>query len=829
MSSSASTYTVKITSFGQQSGSDEMYLTWSYAIPNTSHYEVEWDYWTPTNGIWMRGSRENVQNEIVKSSTYTPPSNATKVRARVKPISATYKVNDQEISYWTGSWTAYQIGSSYTPTTPPTPTVTIEGYTLTCKLDSLEDELQWTGDDPYVEFNILKNDVQSIAFVTVKIAWFSASYSCPIDPGYTYKVRARIVQGDLKSEWSDYSSPEFTKPSAPSGINSYRATSSTSVFLSWTVVTSAETYDIEYTTNKEYFEGSNGTTTESGIKTTQYELTGLESGERYFFRVRACNEKGESNWTEPVSVIIGSKPGAPTTWSSTTTAITGEELTLYWIHNSLDESIETMAELEVYYGSQMVTKTIVNEQTEDEEIKTHQYKLDTTDIVDGLVIKWRVRTAGITGEYGEWSIQRTIDVYAPPSLELQILDKDGEEMHTLTSFPFYIKGTAGPQTQTPLSFHVSIVSKGSYETVDEIGNFKMIPAGEEVYSVFFDVDNDLYVEILPNDLDLQSDIEYELTCTVAMNTGLTTSVTRSFNVSWSDENYSPNAELGYDKDTTVMYIRPYCEYYPILYYVVEYTNETWVKTDTTIDELEGIPVDNAFTQEGYMVFAGYVDNVLTHYCIVESQEPISVPDITLSVYRREFNGKFTEIGRGLINEENTFVVDPHPALDFARYRIVAVSNLTGAINYSDLPGYYVHETSVILQWDEAWSNFEVHNEGAIVDPPWAGSMLRLPYNIDVSESNKNDVSLISYIGREHPVSYYGTQVGSTATWNVEIPKSDTETLYGLRRLSNWMGNVYVREPSGNGYWASISLSFSINHIELVIPITINITRVEGGL
>ena len=101
--------------------------------------------------------------------------------------------------------------------------------------------------------------------------------------------------------------------------------------------------------------------------------------------------------------------------------------------------------------------------------------------------------------------------------------------------------------------------------------------------------------------------------------------------------------------------------------------------------------------------------------------------------------------------------------------------------------------------------------------------------MDVSDSNKPDVSLVEYIGRKYPVSYYGTQLGSTSTWNMEIPKDDEETLYGLRRLAIWMGDVYVREPSGSGYWANVTVSFSQKHCELTIPVTLSITRVEGGV
>ena len=113
--------------------------------------------------------------------------------------------------------------------------------------------------------------------------------------------------------------------------------------------------------------------------------------------------------------------------------------------------------------------------------------------------------------------------------------------------------------------------------------------------------------------------------------------------------------------------------------------------------------------------------------------------------------------------------------------------------------------------------------------PWTGSMIKLPYNVDVSESTSTDVSFVEYIGRSNPISYYGTQIGESGSWNAEIEKTDTDTIYALRRLSKWMGGVYVREPSGVGYWANVSVSFSQKHLSMTIPVSLSITRVEGGI
>ena len=72
-------------------------------------------------------------------------------------------------------------------------------------------------------------------------------------------------------------------------------------------------------------------------------------------------------------------------------------------------------------------------------------------------------------------------------------------------------------------------------------------------------------------------------------------------------------------------------------------------------------------------------------------------------------------------------------------------------------------------------------------------------------------------------------MGTSSSWSVEIDKNDIDTLYALRRLARWTGDVYVREPSGSGYWANINVSFSQTHCKLIIPVKLEINRVVGGV
>ena len=817
-----------IDAFGLQADTDRtVFATWSWSRSNTDKYDVRW-YYTTGDGVRFIGSQEEKSFSNAKpQSTYNAPSNAIAVKFQVKPISKTKKVNDKDVYYWTAEWSTEKTYnfSSNPPTTPSVPTVTIKDYTLTAKLDNIN-----TGGKE-IEFQIIQNDSKVYKTGTASIKTNSASYSCDVASGYDYKVRCRSKKDKQYSDWSDYSQAVNTKPNAPSSIKSCKATSATSVRLEWDRVNSAESYEIEHATKKEYLGASNASTTVNGISTTSYEITGLTSGTTYFFRVRAINQQGNSEWTGVVSVTIGKKPAAPTTWSSTTTAIVGETVRLYWMHNSEDESNETKAELHITKNGISSTQTIVDKDVENDE--NNYYDLSTTGFTDGTNIKWRVRTAGITGEYGDWSTQRTIDVYAPPSLSLDVTDNKGNSVNSVESFPFYIKGIAGPKSQTPIGYHVSIISNESYETIDEIGNIKMVSKGQEIYSKFYDTNLELLLEMTPGSLDLENNVEYTVICVATMNTGLNVEDSLKFTVSWSESRYYPNAEITFDNETLCTHIRPFCDDYPMIFYKVLYDSSTgeFRRTDTQIEPTDGTSINNV-TTEIYddLVYTGKDSSGKTlYFTVVRSEEPKLVEGVTLSVYRREYDGRFIEIGSGIVNTENTYVTDPHPSLDFARYRIVAIDDSTGAVSYTDIPGYYVGVKSVIIQWDETWSSFETTSAEPLEEVSWAGSMLKLPYNIDVSDSNSMDVSLIEYIGRSHPVSYYGTQLGISSTWNVDIIKNDKDTLYGLRRLAIYAGDVYVREPSGSGYWANIAVSFGQKHCEGVIPVTLNIKRVEGGV
>lgn len=848
-----------ITQFGLLStdtSGKTLFAMWDWNRKDTASYKVVWSYYV--DGLWFTGNNSSISvdedvPDAARQSTYQIPSNAMKVKFKVKPIAKSETKNNKTTYAFEADWSkeeTFNCASEQPPGIPPAPTVEIKGYELTMSLTKLALDPPATD----IEFEIVKDNRTVVQNKIVPIAYDSASYSYKVDAGSEYMVRCRAIasyfagKSGVESDWSPYSNSELTPPATPTGQITARADSKTSIYFAWDSVATATSYNIEYATKEEYFDGSSETTTSPDIKETHYLLTGLESGTKYFARIRAKNAKGESGWSEIVSITIGTDPAAPTTWASTTTAIVGEELTLYWVHNTEDGSSQVKAELELTIDGNLISPAITVENTTDEEEKDKNRwcKIDTVNgyvrwtvdgvekekylgvtFKEGVKIQWRVRTAGITREYGDWSVQRVIDIYAPAKLDLNITDINGNSIKTLTAFPFYVKGVPGPATQVPIGYHLSVAANEQYETTDNMGNPRIVNAGEAVYSKYFDTFETLLVELSAGNIDLENNISYTVTCTVSMNSGLTAESSREFAVAWTDEEYIVNAEIGIDEDSLTAYIQPYCEMRELTYRKVTLENGSYVMTNEKFPFIYGTIVNGATTATGEQVYSGTTaEGEAIYYCLYEEVSPIE--DILMSVYRREFDGSFTELAVNLDGSKHTTITDPHPALDYARYRIVAVSKTTGAVSYYDMPGYLVGGDAVVIQWDEQWTSFETSEAAAMEKPAWSGSLLKLPYNIEVSDSNSPDVSLVEYVGREYPISYYGTNLGQTSSWGVVIDKNDKETLYALRRLQRWMGNVYVREPSGSGYWANVTVSFSQKYNDLTIPVKLNITRVEGG-
>jgi hypothetical protein len=408
---------------------------------------------------------------------------------------------------------------------------------------------------------------------------------------------------------------------------------------------------------------------------------------------------------------------------------------------------------------------------------------------------WKVRTKGIADDYGPFSTERSIKFYAPPVITMSIgynlqtadtvtgISNDSSYV-LITRFPIIINTRSGPLTQTPIGINYEVIAEEDYTVSIDDGTERYYAAGEVIFRYYTNIGgsgsamHSQTLTLQPGNIFLQNQVHYTVRATIAMSNGLTATAERGIYPHWETSSYYLTADIVIDEINLLAYVTPEC-----------YESET-----------------------GNEIVSG----------------------ILVSIYRREVNGSFVLVSKNNDIADNVTVMDIHPALDYARYRLVGIDKYTGVVTFNDLPGEPVGEDGAVIQWDEAWRaideglpRFKETLETLEDENYPAGSLLRLPYNVDVNDDMGKETALVNYAGRTYPVSYYGTQRTFTSKWTVQVPKDDMEVINSIRRLAMYGGDSYVREPNGTGYWASLSISYSITHNSSLIPVNFAITRVEG--
>lgn len=869
---------------------EELFVTWEFNNHNkTDHYEVRWEYQSTGNLIRTQLIKEeDVSGGYQYSVCNEIPEDAKWIKVSIRPIpKKSTDSNGNEISEFQGSkWAVSdRMKIEYTPDAPTSSpnNVEIDGLTLSVEVENLTNDEDIT----QVGFQYAQDDQPvsgSIKYVAITET-YTASYSWTIQAGSAYRVRVCYRSATGKdSAWTDWSSEVLAKPASVSKltkctVKSYDAETRTgAILLEWVAAKGAKSYIVEWTDDQTNFDtevpvNEVRLNAPSGSTSPSIEISVPDPDKDYYFRVKAAavninnEEMLSDNWSEVSSAKVGSGPIAPTTWSSTTTATIGEDegVVLYWVHNVEDDSAQSYAKVtltlveggsidgviesvdagigEVSKELSSIDNVVVykidnSKVAERDKNKTHSLRITLKGDASAAKINWKVVTANLAGIEGDVSIDRTIYIYKRPHILLKVMNANDNPVETITSLPIKIEVSISEYDKDihkPIGCHISVLADDHYETVDAFGRSKKVTKNEAVYSNYIDyfdqgqIDNEEVViaNILSaNDIDLEAGQNYTIYCVVSMSSSISSTVYMPINVNWSDIPYEPNAVVTFDPDYYVSYITPSCASYTKVYREVHYNNGLYtIVSSSDLPYAYGPPVRNKYTVTGEQVYSLYESGSGLYYCVVESVT--NYDNVLFSIYRCEPDGSFTEIHKNVNN--GWTVIDPHPSLDYMSYRIVATDRTTGAVSYYDTPAVDVGVKSMIIQWDEVYN--DVPSEDGYYDyysAPWSGSLLVLPYNIDVSEKSSPDVSLINYAGRSNPVSYYGTQLGLTYNLSSAIEKTDKERLNALRYLQTRLGDVYIREPSGTGYWANIKVSMDQKHRDLTIPVSIEVTRVEGG-
>lgn len=137
--------------------------------------------------------------------------------------------------------------------------------------------------------------------------------------GTTYYFRVQANAASSQSNWSNTVS--VTTPQLATPTISTTADSTTQVTVTWGAISMAQTYTLQQSTSSSF----TSPTIVAGIVGTSRAMTGLISGETYYYRVQAVATGDTSNWSNTSSVVTPiNAPGTPTITASlpnSTTAV----------------------------------------------------------------------------------------------------------------------------------------------------------------------------------------------------------------------------------------------------------------------------------------------------------------------------------------------------------------------------------------------------------------------------------------------------------------------------------------------------------------------------
>ena len=222
---------------------------------------------------------------------------------------------------------------------------------------------------------------------------------------YKYRVKAFNLWG--ASDAVESSNTVYNTPAAPTEIFATRTYGdSVAVHITNPAIT-ATGIEVERSTDRSTW--ANITTVDGSAVNYIVDFPG--DGIFYY---RARNTRGEliSDWSPTSNAVVNQcPPSQPTLVSPASGSIvskTQQEVTLSWIHNPIDGSEQTGADIMINIDDDydIYRREVVG--------SASSLSIQTPDL--NSTVSWRVRTKGVSDEFGDWSESRVFYVRQNPSV-----------------------------------------------------------------------------------------------------------------------------------------------------------------------------------------------------------------------------------------------------------------------------------------------------------------------------------------------------------------------------------------------------------------------------
>lgn len=337
----------------------------------------------------------------------------------------------------------------------------VSGLYATIKVERLMDSGSWS-------------EIASVSGTST--SYVDASTSA--NHSYAYRIRAANAAG-----YSGYaqSGTTFNSPATPTKVTAARKTEAIVTVTMDNSALTATAAEVQRRTDSTEWATVRTITSN---KVTSFDDT--PGGGTFYYRVRNTRGSLASAWSEPSNKVITIiAPAAPTLQEPASGVVvpkTQQTVRFAWVHNPIDGSPQTKAEVATSVDGGVAWATYA---------ATSDQALDVATTWDiNATVTWRVRTKGAHADFSPWSSTRTFRVCQVPSVTVLSPAVDGQ---VITDVPVRVSwrhdDPSGEQQQATVvvksSGGATLFSKTVQGTANalDISSDEMLPTNNSSFTI----------------------------------------------------------------------------------------------------------------------------------------------------------------------------------------------------------------------------------------------------------------------------------------------------------------------------------------------------------
>lgn len=703
-------------------------------------------------------------------------------------------------------------------------TPTASGFTVGVTVDNHGTSLPGAYMEMYLEKYSATGVENYILIGTIPNGTSTITITCTEDiTGETgYALHTRNVSSDGVTMTSDYDSYSTTMPVAPT-LDSVTPTSvAGKVYLSWTNSWSDATGVIIAWTDDQDNWMSNDDPEEYEVKelASNWFITGLETGKKWWFRIRSVKEENDSQtlspWSSDLGIDLASAPAVPVLYLSAETITEDGMVTAYWSHVSTDGTGQIASDIveATYSGGVWTYGNPVVATKEAQHVDIYAAVQGWTN---GTTKYLALRTRSGSGGMSDYSTPVKLVVAAKPTVNITANSFSGTDSAT----EYFLGDGATDTFQCANSMTVTptVTVNGTAATVVSYTNgaveLSAAPAdGADVVITYTTGDNKVLTG-MPLTATITTTNSVELT--VAIERAVTYPMLR------------PDGTLTDGAEGETIYVNTIA---------AESTNSISIQIDDILGRLDDgawynliATVHDAYDQtaeklirfkvhwshQSWAPTASFVtdpDNFIARITPIAGADYVSGD--TCDIYRLSADQPELIVTGGTFGTE---YVDPYPAFGpESGYKVVTVTATKDYITEDSTFGEY--DTT-----DDPNTSYDQLDPGLLVID-FDADRIELEYNISLGNSWAKDFQRTAYLGGHVTGDHNRAVTRDTSASSLVVRGDDEEIAFKVRQLARYTGLCHVRTPEGSSFVADVQVSESQAYNSPTVDYDLSIQKVD---